>query len=217
MKKIGKNSKLVALLCDNQIENERVEIFNSLIGDNDMIYMPLYIKPDVFNFTVLNLRKSQISLVNICKKYFKEIFNLVDEKSEISYKSGLIDSIKISNNKLFGFSTFGKAILNIILNNNLKKIAIFGATNEQLKDILYNLNDLTKIAIFENDIEKLREIVQDFPEIEIYRIKSDLNLLSFDKLINLGINLTLKDSEKIKLLSQNEIFIEQSKINITNI
>jgi len=218
LKKIAKDSILIALFSDgSKNQNERVLAFNSLIIDKNIIYMPLNIREDVFAFTLNGLKKSQIVMVDLCDKYRTIAMKYVSKVSRESLDVGFIDSVKIINGELEGFTTFGKAVSNLIDKND--KIAIFGS-NGRVKSILHHIKDLSKVSIIEKDIELLREISREFKHVDIIWADENrkVSISGYSKFINCSDKsiekLPIKDFDEVKIISENDIFLEQAKIDL---
>jgi shikimate dehydrogenase len=162
---IDKESKLFALLDDMAGNSPRPKEFNSIFASSNLnaSYLPLNIREDDILFTINGLKNSQISGVNLGKKYRKDALNLLDFSTDEVRESGFVNSIKIQNGKLHGYITIGEAIASLI---EREKIAIFGS-GSLAKSIIWNISDRKKVTVVEKSIENTLEISQKFPEVNI--------------------------------------------------
>ncbi len=165
MIKIDRETKIFALIDDSPTSSHRPQIFQKLFSQlkTNSSYTPLNIGKDYLNFTINGLRKSQISGVNLGRKYQKRAIGLVDSLSEEAKSCQYITSISIENGKLHGYITTGKAISTLIPG----KTAIFGDDINLMKSILWHLEDISSITIVLDNIENSKPLLEKYPNLDI--------------------------------------------------
>jgi shikimate 5-dehydrogenase len=200
---ITKKTLLFGLLDGMAVNSKRPKFFKEIFNEEnlDASYIPMNVREDDIFFTVSNLKDSQLQGVNIGIMYKKEVFNYLKDKiffksSKEAKKVGFIDSIRIRDNKLYGFVTAGRALTATLKQNNFDentKIAILGS-GSLTKSIILNLEKMgvSRITLAKNSIESIPEMLEEIKD-DVKNIKFDieritsfmpLNGSKFDVIIN---------------------------------
>jgi shikimate 5-dehydrogenase len=82
---INKHTKLFGLIGENAATNRLFVMINKLIKRDgvDAMVIPMNIREDDFYFTVVNMKKSQLSGAYIESQYQENVIELLDYKDEI--------------------------------------------------------------------------------------------------------------------------------------
>ena len=213
---IGKDSALFGFIGEEANQNRISVSINRVFkqhGDDAMM-IPMNIRVDDFYFTLSNMRQAQLKGAAISSEFQKDSFEICDELTDISSKSGLCDFVLVREQKLYGDFIAADILVDYIQSNKLTKIALIGSSalakafaikakeldvafyDERVEALMQMMQELE----FEIDINRLMQN-QDFSQYELVIDFSDMDSLS---LVNslAGENIDFKTSKQMSALRQ---------------
>lgn len=189
--------------------NEATEIYG-ILGSNTSVSMSPYIHNAAFKFHNLNavfvplqvndldqfvrrMVKAETREIELNFKGFsvtiphkQAILNHLDFLDETAGKIGAVNTVKITDGKLYGFNTDAQGFIEPLLDvyGNLKdaKVAVLGAGGAARACVYALMKEAANVTIFARDVEKARDLMNDF-QVELQEL-IDADFDDFDILVN---------------------------------
>lgn len=103
---------LYGFISEEAHANRFCAIINKLFKSNGINAMaiPMNIRPDDLVYTISQMRHSKLSGAVIGSDYQENVYELLDDKSDMVNEYGVCDFIKIENSRLIGDFVINKAL-----------------------------------------------------------------------------------------------------------
>ena len=191
------------LVIGNPIEHSMSpRLHNFWLKENNInaIYDKKQIEESGLAEIIAEVKKENISGINVTIPYKKKIITFLDKLSPVAEKLKSVNTVYKKNNKIYGDNTdaggFELALKHIKYNVENKKVFIIGAGGV-VSSIIFTLKKMGAAEIFLSNRSKEKVI-------ELKKIYSDLkivdwgNFVDFDMIIN-ATSLGLKKTDKIEI------------------
>ena len=178
--------------------------------NKDAMTIPMNIRKDDFYFTVSNIKKSHVNGAIISNEFTSSVIDLLDDSSNEVIKSGFCDILVRDGEKLIGDIFSIKVLIDFLISQNVKKIALIGITPHVKAFILLAKSNDFEINYFNDDLEELVKITTDMEikNADINRIapQMSVDLSNFDTVLNFS---DLKNLEMIERLAKLNLDMKQ--------
>jgi len=138
--------------------------------------IPMNIREDDFYFTISNMKKSHVNGALISSEYVKNVVEILDDSSEVVKISGICDIVLRDGQKLIGDVVTPLAMINVLKNRGVKKVALIGI--DAYSKAFCLLAEGFEISYFYDDLERLMKFAVDMKitDADINRIAEGMNV-----------------------------------------
>ena len=197
---ITQATKLYGFIAEEAQQNRFAVTLNKRFksAGDDAMMIPMNIRPDDFHFTLSNMKKSHVNGAVIGFEYQEQALEIVDTASPLCEKSGLCDTVTVSEGVMQGELLLPLALKKAVEGSGAHKIALIGATPLAGAMILALAN--ADVAVFDPWIEELMALQERLGVvIDINRLAEGMqvNLSGYDMVIDLS---TLDDLSMVSAL-----------------
>jgi len=193
--KIDTGSKLFGFLSEYAQQDRFSVTLNRYFkekNDNAMC-IPMNIRPDDIYFTVAGLKEAKLNGVALGSEYVVGVVEQLNHQSDEVSTCGFCDTIIVKDKELYGEVASGRAICEVLKDNNVKHLAIFGS-GKLAKSILLHVESsgIKELTLLNDRVESCMSLTKEFENelknlhVDIDRAVSeeDIDLSKFDGFVN---------------------------------
>ena len=186
--KISVETKLFGYIAEHAGVSRFSALLNKLFKENndDVMMIPMNIRPDDLYFTVSNMKNSHVNGAVISSEYVTEVVELLDDASSLVKRSGMCDIISREDKKLRGDLFSIRVLTEHLKDLYASKIAIIG-TNHYAKAFSF-LACGFNVSYFNDNLEELLAFTEEveISDADINRIANgmDIDFSNFDAVLD---------------------------------
>ncbi|WP_428737095.1 hypothetical protein [Sulfurimonas sp.] len=210
--KISVETKLFGYIGEHAGVSRFCALINKLFKENsdDVMIIPMNIRPDDLYFTVSNMKNSHVNGAVISSEYVTEVVEILDDASSLVKRSGMCDIIYREENKLRGCLFSIRVLSEHLKDIYASKIAIIG-TNHYSKAFSF-LACGFNVSYFNDNLEELLTFTEEIEisDADINRIATgmEVDFSGFDAVLDFS---EFNDLSMVTQLAKNNFDMKNTK------